>query len=185
MINNKRDAGMGLVELIIYLALSLIILSALGGVVISMVSVQNQVMNSANGAEQAQLISRSVNSGVRNSTALDLQSVNGTDQILRVRTASGTATPVWRCQAWYFSQAEKSLRLKTSPAAISTPAQQDLASWTLLAAGIRPVQGDQVFLLSGVKLSIVFVEQIASEAPIVIRTSVSQRGGVRISAPCF
>lgn len=181
----RRDTGLGLVELIIYSALSLIILSALGGVVISMVSVQNEVMDSANAAEQAQLISRTVNSGVRNATAVDLQTVNSTDQILRVRTASGASTAVWSCQAWYFSSATKSLRMKTSSSAIANPTLQDLDGWTLLASGVTSSQGQQIFLMSGSKLSLVFAVQKARETPIIIRTSVSQRGGVRISAPCF
>jgi hypothetical protein len=181
----KREDGLGLVELIIYMALTLIILSAVGGVVISMVSVQNQVMGSANAAEQAQLISRSINSGVRNSTAVQLQAVNGVDQILRVRTASGSSTAVWSCQAWYFNAAEQSLRMKTSGNAIPTPSQSDLTGWTLLASGVSPVQGQTIFLQNGTKLSIIFSEHVANETPIIIRTSVSQRGGVRISAPCF
>ena len=181
----RSEQGLGLVEFIIYAALTLTILSALGGVVISMVSVQNQVMDSANAAEQAQLISRSVNSGVRNATAVDLQTVNSVDQILRVRTASGASTAVWSCQAWYFSSVSKSLRMKTSATAIANPTQQDLDGWTLLASGVTAPQGQQIFLMSGSKLSLAFAEQKAKETPIIIRTSVSQRGGVRISAPCF
>ncbi len=181
----KREDGLGLVELIIYMALTLVILSAVGGVVISMITVQNQVMGSANAAEQAQLISRSINSGVRNSTAVQLQAVNTTDQILRVRTASAANTAVWSCQAWYFSAADKALRMKTAATAIATPSQSDLTGWTLLASGVSPVQGQTIFLQNGVKLSIIFSEKVANETPIIIRTSVSQRGGVRISAPCF
>lgn len=180
-----REDGLGLVELLIYTALTLIILSAVGGVVVSMVSVQNQVMGSANSAEQAQLISRSINAGVRNSTAVDLQVVNVSDQILRVRTASAANTAVWSCQAWYFNAADQSLRMKTSVSSIATPSQEQLATWTLLASGVAPVQGSTIFLLNGVKLSIIFSERVANETPIIIRTSVSQRGGVRISAPCF
>ena len=181
----RRDSGLGLVELIIYSALTLIILSSVGGVVVSMVSVQNQVMDSANAAEQAQLISRSVNSGVRNATAVDLQTVNTTDQILRVRTASGAGIAVWSCKAWYFRAANKELRMRTSSSAIANPTQTDLDGWTLLASGVRATQGQQIFLLNGLKLSLVFSEQKANETPIIIKTSVSQRGGVRISAPCF
>jgi len=182
---NRSERGFGLVELIIYAALSLTVLSAVGGVVISMVNVQNQVMNSANAAEQAQLISRSVGSGVRNSTAITLETVSSVDQILRVRTASSTATATWFCQAWYFSASERAVRFKSSSTAIQTPTGQDLAGWTLLGSGVTAAQGQQIFLLSGAKVSLAFAEQLGSEAPIVIRTSASGRGAVRISAPCF
>ena len=181
----KSETGVGLVELLIYVALSLVVLSAVGGVVISLVNVQNQVMTTANAAEQAQVIARSVESGVRNATAVDLQTINTSDQMLMVRTASATGTAVWSCQAWYFSNASKSLFTKTSNAAIGAPTQQGLASWTQLASGVAPSQGQQIFLLSGTKVSLNFAEQVAKETPIVIKTSVSQRGGVRISAPCF
>jgi hypothetical protein len=180
-----RDSGMGLVELIIYIALTLVILSSLGGVVISMVSVQNQVMNSANTAEQAQLVSRSIHFGVGNSSAVDLQSVNGTDQLLRVRSSSLTSSTVWSCQAWYFSPSEKSMRFKSSSSAIAAPSAADLANWTLLASGVSTAQGQQVFTLSGSRVSLVFAQQLTTEAPIVIKTSASARAGVRVSAPCF
>ena len=183
--NLRSESGLGLVELIIYAALSLTVLSVVGGIVISLVNVQNQVMNSANGAEQAQLISRSIGTGVRNSTAISLESVASVDQILRVRTASTSSTATWLCQAWYFSAAEKTVRFKSMSTAVATPSSQDLAGWTLLGSGVTPAQGQQIFQLNGLKVSLEFSERLASESPIVIKTSASGRGAVRISAPCF
>lgn len=183
--SRRGDRGFGLVELIIYMALTLIILSAVGGVVISMVKVQNQVMDASNSAEQAQLITRSLGAGVRNATALDLQTVGAGDQIFRMRTATSAANATWFCSAWYLSAADKSLRTKASPGAISTPTQSDLGGWQLVSSGISSVQGVPVMQLSGTTLRLQFASQLANEAPIVIRTSVSQGGGVRISAPCF
>jgi type II secretory pathway pseudopilin PulG len=181
----RREEGFGLVELIIYIALTLIILSAVGGVVISMVRVQNQVMNAANSAEEAQLVTRSIGAGVRNATALDLQTVGAGDQIFRMRTATSAANASWFCVAWYYNAADKSLRTKTSPNAIATPNSSELVSWELVSAGITPVQATPVMQLSGTTLRLQFSSQLANEPPIVIRTSVSQGGGVRMSAPCF
>lgn len=181
----KKSDGIGLVELLIYTALSLIVLSAVGGVVISLVNVQNQVMNTASAAEQSQLVARTIEAGVRNATAIDLQTVNSSDQMLSVRTASATGTAVWSCRVWYFSLPNKSLFTRTSNTAIGVPTQQGLAGWTLLAVGVSPPQGQQIFTLSGTKVGVYFAEQVAKETPIFIKTSVSQRGGVRISAPCF
>lgn len=185
MAKSNSNQGMGLVELLVYLALILLVLSAVGGVLISMVNVQNQVLASANNAQQAQLVSRSVTTGVRNSTGVNLQTVGTADQILRVRTAGTQSTTNWICQAWYFNADSRELRFRSSPTAIATPSGSDLAGWTLLASGITGVQGQNIFALAGSKLSVVFSQQLGKESPIVIRTSASERAGIRVSAPCF
>jgi type II secretory pathway pseudopilin PulG len=185
MMKQKRESGFGLVELVIYIALTLIILSAVGSVVVSMVKVQNQVMDTANSSEQAQLVTRVIGSGVRNATALDLQTLPNGDQILRMRTATSAATPTWICSALYVDVPTKTIKSRSSAVAIGTPTQQELSGWASLGSGISSVQGVPILQLSGNTLRLQFSSQVAAETPIVIRTTISQGGGVRISAPCF
>jgi hypothetical protein len=118
------EMGMSLVEVIIYSALTALVLSILGG--LFFVGFQTQAAaggrDAATGA--AQVVSNSVQTAVRNASSI---SVSGT--LLKARVASGAAG--WQCVTWALT-ADNKLVYKAAPAAITST---DYSSWTVLAIG--------------------------------------------------
>ena len=116
------ETGMSLVEVIIYSALTALVLSVLGG--LFFVGFQTQAAASGRDAATgaAQVVSNSVQTTVRNASSI---SVSGT--LLKARVASGAAG--WRCVAWALTVDSK-LVYKSSSAAITST---DYSTWTVLA----------------------------------------------------
>lgn len=118
------ESGISMVEVIIYSALTSLLLSVLAG--LFYVGFRTQAAtggrDAATGA--AQVASNSLQTAVRNSSSV---SVAGT--ILKARVASGDTG--WQCVAWVLT-ADNKLVYKASPAAITST---DYSSWAVLATG--------------------------------------------------
>ena len=186
--NAKLDdqAGLGLVELMIYMALMLVALSAVAGLFIGMFNVNNEVTGSVASAGQAQVTANSVESGIRNATAVSVQTVGATAQLVMARTATQTANSSFVCQAWYFDSASGgSIRFKQSQTAIAVPDAATLQTWTLLIDGVQAPQASPVFRLVGRRLDLNFTATKAKQTPVVINTSASVRAETWESTPCF
>jgi hypothetical protein len=179
------EAGMGLIELLIYSALLVTVMLAVGGMLISLLTTQRNVVNAADTASASQLVAESLQSGIRNSTAVKLDSIGASDQLLLARSASSESSVSWVCLAWYYSAQTGQVRTFRSSSAIASPTAVDLAGWTLLAQGVSPTFGSGIFSLTGTRLSVAFKHRISNEAASSIQTSVSTRGGPWGSAPCF
>ena len=115
---------MSIVEVIIYSALTALMLSVLGG--LFYVGFQTQAAagsrDAATGA--AQVVGNSLQTSVRNASSL---SVSGT--LLKARVASGATG--WQCVAWALT-ADNKLVYKAASAAITST---DYSTWTVLAVG--------------------------------------------------
>lgn len=183
--SGPSEAGMGLIELVVYSALLVTVMLAVGGMLISLLTTQRNVVNAANTSGSAQLIAKSLQSGIRNSTAVKLNAIGASDQLLLARSASAENSVSWVCLAWYFSGQTGQVRTITSSSAIPTPTSGDLTGWTLLAQGVSPSSGSGIFSLAGTRLSFSFEQRISNEAATSIQTSISARGGPWVSAPCF
>lgn len=154
----QTNRGFTLVELLVYVAMLGIVLSILGGMLISGLNVERTVTRANEETRLGQLISRSIEKGVRNATAFKVESV-GSDQILRARSAdvkiSGTTTTVtWRCMAWYYRASDGAFFSTTRTAgAVSKPGTvapaTPLTAWTLYGSGVKPV-ASATPVLSGV-----------------------------------
>ena len=118
------DQGVSLVEVIIYSALTALMLSVLGG--LFFVGFQTQAAASGRDAATgaAQVVSNSVQTSVRNASSI---SASGT--LLKARVASGATG--WQCVTWAVTT-DNLLVYKTAPAAITST---DYSSWTVLATG--------------------------------------------------
>ncbi len=118
------ETGMTIVEVIIYSALTALVLSVLGG--LFFVGFKTQAAtggrDAATGA--AQVVSNSLQAAVRNASSV---SVTGT--VLKARVASGATG--WQCVTWAVTT-DNLLVYKTAPAAITST---DYSSWTVLATG--------------------------------------------------
>ena len=126
------------------------ILTILGGMLISGLTVERTVTRASDETRLGQLISRSIEKGVRNATAFKVESV-GSDQILRTRSADvnvsgATTTVTWRCMAWYYRASDGAVFSTTrTDGAVSKPGTvapaTPLTAWTYYGSGVKPAAG--------------------------------------------
>lgn len=171
------ERGFSLIELVLYIAFSSVILLLAAGMFASAFHARTQVLALTTAASEGQLISRSVEEGVRNAAGpagstgpaefgvyADLPSADGS-QIMRARVALGASsgTITWQCQAWYYSASTTSVFFTRNPlAAVPDPggftetspgsytANDGSADWVLLSDHVRlPATTDQFFGAAG------------------------------------
>ena len=186
--SRRDDSGFTLVELLVYVALLALVMFILGGMLISGLTAERTVTRASDETRLGQLISRSIEKGIRNATAFKVESV-GSDQILRTRSAdvniSGTTTTVtWRCMAWYYRASDGAFFSKTSTAgtvllpgpAPATP----LTAWTFYGSGVKPAAGATT-VLSG---SAAAFSRTAPPVPLTLsfQVAVDKAPPVQISA---
>ncbi|WP_022882704.1 PulJ/GspJ family protein [Gryllotalpicola ginsengisoli] len=164
------DSGFTLVEMIIATMLGVLVLSLAAGILISMFRTQHVTTDFSDATTTGQLISKSVEEGVRNaapgpeptdSVAVSddgiLSTVDANGELLRARVAMGTSGGdiTWKCMAWYYSPTTKTIVEASSDSMIDDPAgftwsgshhlepnvSQSGVSWTLLGENIEPADG--------------------------------------------
>ena len=82
----QRDAGYTLVELLFYSSLLVLILTVVGGMLLNTITSEQKVLDSAQANSSSQVIASSVQSGVRNATALVVTDIADSDDQLLVAT---------------------------------------------------------------------------------------------------
>lgn len=179
--------GLTLVELIVYGIILSTVLLIVGSILVSSLSIQRVVQESTEATTAAQLAVTSIEAGVRNASAVNLTSV-GSDQLLEVRTVgSDPSSAVWRCQAWYYSAANGTLRM-TSTASDATSVTAPTAepnTWILLTSNISAPTSGVIFTNSGNSVTIYFQATTKDSEPVDIRSSSVVRAGVWESGSCF
>lgn len=164
----EDERGFGLAELLVYMVLSVLVLTISGSLMISALTARTQVSDLTSAAGSGQLIATSVEEGVRNASGALGTTDSGIEagvetaagQLLRARVAVGTNTGsiVWRCQAWFYSVDTNSVYSAVDDAAaiedpisfsesggVHTPAAGS-AHWTLLGEGVGKLDlGTSVF----------------------------------------
>jgi type II secretory pathway pseudopilin PulG len=192
LITRRRDEGSDgftLVELIIYCMLLGLVLTIVFGLFNSTLRTERTVRTVGNASNAAQLGVRSIEAGVRNSTAHALPTQTGNNQLLLARTAGEGTTITWNCTAWYFSYSASgkgSIRYRESPTAIATPTAAQLATWTLLLENVSPSAGTKIFGGSGTTLTIDYtVSAGQGSPPALIDTSVVRRVPTWDGGTCF
>ncbi|MCU1599052.1 MAG: hypothetical protein JWQ47_2791 [Glaciihabitans sp.] len=183
----RRDDGFTLVELMVACVVMAIVLAAVGGLMVSLITTPRSVTARENASSSAQLAMRSIQIGVRNSSDFLLTSPNGADQLLVARTAQSGSTIVWVCSAWYYSASDRSIRYLSSPTAIPiAPTSSDLASWRTLDTSVTPISGGGIFTVSGAEVRVAFNGAVTGQtAPQSIITSVFSRAGSTGSPACY
>lgn len=183
----STEEGLTLVEVLVYSLLLVGVLVIVGTIMISTLSIERMVRETTESTSAAQLAATAIESGVRNGTAIDLETV-GDDRVLLARTAgSDPGSVTWHCAAWYFSESAGTIRYSrsasdSSPIPIPTAEPQD---WALLASGIETVESNEVFSFSGGTLNIEFQGTTDSMQPVLIKSSSVVRAGAWERASCF
>jgi hypothetical protein len=189
----KSADGFTLVELLVSAALTLIVLFVAGSLLITGLRTQGTVQNVTNASTIAQQIARSVQSGVRNATAVTVISdaAAGT-QLLLARTVSGDlASSAASCQAWYYTPANGGAiyTTRTTPAsAIALPAGGPQGVWTLLGTGVSPsdpVIGKVFNAPSGSRVDLTLEVSAGANPYVLVATSTYTPSTTTVSTPCF
>jgi hypothetical protein len=190
----KPDAGFGLAELIIYAALSVVVLALGGAMLISALNARSQVTDLSEATSVGQLISASVQEGVRNASgapgATDPVQRSGikaeltTDrgQLLRARVAVGSSngSVVWRCKAWFYSpeteavySADSATGTVVDPVGFSVTRGVHAPAagpnkWLLLGEGVKLPTGTTAFFGAGSDRVVLRFEVTNNEVSLVL-----------------
>ncbi|PJJ73248.1 hypothetical protein CLV46_2834 [Diaminobutyricimonas aerilata] len=178
----EQDAGLTLVELIIYSLLLSVIVAIGGGMLISSITTQRDVTRITTATSDGQVVASSVEEGIRNaggSTPISVAS-NSFGQVLKSRTAKVTqaGAVTWECRAW-FHRFTGEVYTRRSATAVPTPATAgDLAGWTLLAQGVTLAPGQTAIFQStgstaAPKVRVVFDIAGTDTAPVRIDTDIA------------
>ena len=180
------EAGFTLIELIVYSALLLLVLSVVAGLFISGLNTATRVRTVANASTAGQIVADSVETNIRNASDFQLTVPTGTDQFLVARTAQRGATLAWSCIAWYYSASGTgSILFKQSATAIPAPTAADLSTWVLLNQGVSPVSGTTIFSSAGQRLTVNFKGLAGDHPPVIITSSATSRAGASGSLACY
>lgn len=169
----ETDEGFTLIELVIYVSLSVVVLLIVGGIFINSLNAERSVRGVNDATNQGQLVAQSVTNGVRNSSDILLTVPVTGAQLLMTRSVGSAATPVWNCSAWYFANGE--IRTKQSSSAIAVPTAAQLATWTLLNPSVKVNGSNPVFLKTGRRIDLTFESKNGTSKAILIKTSATSR----------
>ena len=160
---------MSLVEVIIYAALSALLLSVLGGVFYTGFQTQAAAGSRDVATNAAQVTSSSLQTGVRRASTITVS-----DKLLKARVATGATG--WQCVSWVVT-ADNKLKYKTAAVAI-TDTDYANVSWKVLASGVTGgLVGGAAFVGTSTQLSysLVFTSGIAT-VPVAGLVSTSASG---------
>jgi len=189
----QKNKGFTMLELLISSALSIIILVIAGSVLIAGLRTQESSQSVTDAANTAQQIVRSIQAGVKNSSAISV-TTNGTTgaQLLMTRTISSDPNSTApSCQDWYYTPASGGLLYtrRTTPASpITLPNGGPAGIWTLLGSGVSPADlatGKVFSAPSGDRVELKFSVAAGSHPYVLISTMNYRTQSTTLSAPCF
>jgi hypothetical protein len=173
------DDGISMAELLVYCLLLGGVMTLVGSLLINSLRTEDTVSGVIDASTAAQLTASSVETGIRNSSVFKLETVNGSDQLLRARVVDNTG--VWTCTAWYYSNSENTVRFKQDTGALTAPgwSSSALANWTLLASNVEPAAGAAatapIFSQTTSQLTLNFRVLAGDNPPATIKTSAIRR----------
>lgn len=125
--------GITMIELLVTLVLGTLVLSIVGGLLINSLQTQNTVRSAAEATNTGQLVLRSIDSGVRNASAVR---VSESGRLLVARTTGATAE-TWVCRAWYLDSAGNgTIYMTESATAAGIDTSTASSSWTKLGSAV-------------------------------------------------
>ncbi len=134
----QDDRGFSLVELLIASALFGVVITIVASVVISSINADRAVRDVTSSTTDGQLAANVIEQTVRNSTAVQVVPISGTQSVtVRLRTtAGGTA----RCHAFFYDATLRQILQRSSTTAITAPTPGAAGSeWTVVSTDIQPV----------------------------------------------
>lgn len=130
-LRSHSERGITMIELLVYMVLAPLVLVMVGGLLINSITTQQTVRTAAEANTTGQLVMRSVDSGVRNASAVQV-SENG--RLLVARTSIGA--DAWICRAWYVDPADQgTVYMTESTTAAGIDTSTAASGWTQLAVG--------------------------------------------------
>jgi type II secretory pathway pseudopilin PulG len=189
----EDEAGFTLVELTIATGLTLIVLVIAGGILISGLRTQEVARTVTDAANTAQQIVHSVQTGVKNASAITVTSnaTTGT-QLLLVRTVSSDPNSTApSCQAWYYTPSNGGAvyTTKTTPAvAITLPTGGPQGIWTILGTGVSPADpttGKVFNAPNGGRVELKFDVAAGVHPYVLVNTMTYNSQSTTVSSPCF
>lgn len=135
--SSERDAGVTLVELLIYMILFSLIVTMIASTFISGKRVEKNVAAVTRASNETQLILGELEWAARNSATLKVAATDFGGDLLVVKTRKDGGTDnsnpdSWRCVAWYYDELTKTIYTKRGPAT-GTPVTSALSSGFSLA----------------------------------------------------
>lgn len=172
------DRGISLIELLVYMMLSIVMLLIVGGLLINTLNTEKQIRSITASASSGQIVTQSVAQGVRNASDLQLTAPSSDSQLLRTRSIGNADTGVWTCRAWFIDGG--SIWTTSSSAAIAAPAESDLDDWLLLADDLAPAGSSEIFVLTGRQVDMNFAADVADGGSTLFTTSAVSRQDVPV-----
>jgi type II secretory pathway pseudopilin PulG len=191
--DKEKSEGFTLIELLISSGLALIVVGIASGILVNGIRTQDTANTVTNAANVAQQVVRSIQTGVRNASAVNVTTdpVAGTQLLLARTLGSDPDTTVASCQAWYYTPANGGAvyTTRTTPAsAIVLPLGGPHGKWTLLGSGISPsdpATGKVFSAPSGGRVELKFDVAAGSHPYVLMNTMTYVSLSATVSAPCF
>ncbi|MBC7463046.1 MAG: type II secretion system protein [Actinobacteria bacterium] len=191
----KRNdsSGFTLIELLISSGLSLIVLGIGAGIFVNGIRTQEIAQTVTTAANTAQQVVRSIQTGVRNASAITVTSdpVAGTQLLMARTVGSDPRTTAASCQAWYYTPTNGGsvYTKRTTPASvIALPSGGPQGIWTLLGSGISPsdpATGKVFNAPSGGRVELKFDVAAGSHPYVLMNTMTYISLSATVSSPCF
>lgn len=159
MTARSDDRGITLIEVLVASLLMTVVMSVIIGVFISSTQTTRDVTDATSTSSRAQGAYTSIDTAIGSAQYFRVETRSNGDQLVAARVAGGSgSTLTWRCQAWYFSVADKTLRTKTAAdaTAVALPSAAQLANWQLLTEGVTRRGATPVFTLNDTSLAVSF-----------------------------
>ena len=173
---NSAEAGFTLVELIIYISLSVVILSLVGGFLLNGVRADRDVKSAAQAANSAQLIAESIKRDVRNATRVEVVNEN----TLVLRTAGVNDPSALSCRSWYFDSGSQAIYSANVGVATSPTIDRP---WIMQGEGISEIDAAPVFTRDHDSVRLSFT--VNGATAVHVQTTVTPRAPAEIEATCF
>jgi type II secretory pathway pseudopilin PulG len=191
--DKEKSEGFTLIELLISSGLALIVVGIASGILVNGIRTQDTANTVTNAANVAQQVVRSIQTGVRNASAVNVTTdpVAGTQLLLARTLGSDPDTTAASCQAWYYTPANGGAvyTTRTTPAsAIALPLGGPHGKWTLLGSGISPsdpATGKVFSAPSGGRVELKFDVAAGSHPYVLMNTMTYVSLSATVSAPCF
>jgi type II secretory pathway pseudopilin PulG len=184
------EAGITLVELLIYMLLSVIVLAVVGGVLVTGLRTQARVQTVTDATTTAQQIVSSIQSGVRNASAVTVISppTAGSQMLIARVVGMDPASTAATCQAWYYTPTNGgAVYMKKTSSPISQPGSDPPSGWSLLGVGVTPSSnGGSVFTApAGLRVELTFNVAAVAQPYVAMLTTVYTPQTTTVSAPCY
>ena len=191
----ETEAGYSLVELLVYMSFAVVVLTLIGGMLISTLAAERTISGRTAASTAGQIIAQSINAGVCNAIALQAtETAKG--QLLRLDNVGNAAVAVPYCQVWFYDPTSpgaveyRRANRTAPPVTAPNPVQLSGDGWLLLGTGIAPGPGAAgLWAVSGTPADTVALTlSVATDdgdPPARLTASSASRQDVSGASPCF